>query len=259
MVNLSTKIDSSIRGFPVFIGTFEYTWNDVLKSAPQITLRDIGLLAFGSGINSDPTRMQWFQSLVDMVNQEPDAELRILIDKVRVASGREPAQEPIQEERVPVTFPEYYVLTPPSQEVDLVGNTILQVRHLSFLRLAPDQVALLQDRGYAIVQKSGVSLDAFLAGFEDPIALTSAPQTIINDQPITIFADGSTSPINDGVFEMHDSQSVISAEDYISQVKKEQAVSEFVSIPLIQPFQPAAGTGGDGLGLVLLIAAVALG
>ena len=258
-VLLALKIDSSIRGFPVYFGTFEYTWNDVVKSAPDVTLHDIGLFAFGTGIDSDPTRIQWFQSLTDMVNQEPDAEIRILIDKVRVASGREPALEPIQEERQTVTYPEYYVLTPADEGLDLEGNIIKRVRHLSILRLASDQVSLLLDRGYEIVQKSGVSLDAFMAGIEDPIALASAPQSIINKQPITIFADGSTSPTNDGVFEMHDAQVVMSAEDYINQVKKEQAVNQFVSIPLLQPLAPAAGTGGEGMGLVLLIAAVALG
>lgn len=248
MTHLITQINGQ------FIGTFRYNWNDA--QAAGVTFEQIAELAWGRLTNDPTIQMRW-QKLRDAINENPDFEIKLIIDQIRIAEGREPAIE----ELITETFPLYYSLTPARDTIDLLGNIVRKVRHLQIIRLTPDQVSQLQDIGYEVVQKSGLSLDAFLSTIEDPVAFFDKPSIIINSQPITLFGDGSTSPGNDGVFEQTEADLIQSAEDYIGQVKKEDAINEQIVInetPSVIPITQQAGTGGEGLGLVLLIAGLAV-
>lgn len=95
----------------------------------------------------------------------------------------------------------YHVLTKGGETTDLDGNVIKKVRHYSSIPLLEIQVTELLEQGFDLAPTSSISIDDFFAQFDDPIALATVPNNIINDKPVTIFNDGSTSPTNEGVFE----------------------------------------------------------
>lgn len=245
MTHLTQTIDGS------FIGQFRYSWN--AAQVAGVTFEQIAELAFGRLTNDPIIQMRW-QKFRDAINENPDMEIKLIIDAIRIAEGREPAIEPVIEQIVP----EYWVLTPAGTFIDLLGNLVKKIRLLSSVPLRVQDVELLRDRGHEVTLKAGLSLDAFLSGIEDPIAFVAEPKVIINEQPITLFADGSTSPTNDGVFENHEAAAIQSAEDYINQVKKEDAVSAQVAIMNEPEFATLIEAPSGGTGLLLLLGAVAL-
>lgn len=190
-------VDNLMRINGQFIGTFNYSYSDLLNSPASID--NIIELAWGRlALNVGNDRYGWGVALKELAQSRPDDSLKLLIDEIRVSVGRDPAtsSSPLL---VDVELQKYYVLTPKNYREFLDGTIVNKIRSVSILPLTDDQVSQLEAKGYD-VEPIGIwsSIDAFAKGFPDPIALELAPKTIINGQPVTIFPDGRTSLTNEG-------------------------------------------------------------
>ena len=194
MVNLTLKINGQ------FIGTFKYSYNDLLNSPASTD--DIIELAFSrTAFVKGTQRYEWGIQLKERAQARPDDSFQLLIDEIREEAGRAPATStsPLLVEENPLQLQKYYVLTAQGSTTLEDGTVVNKIRRVSILPLQDEQVRLLQSKGFDI-ELIGVwnSIEAFVNGFPDPIALQSDPQRIINGQPVTIFPDGRTSFLNEG-------------------------------------------------------------
>ena len=234
---LRAKIMSSTKGYPVFFGEFTYTYNDLMMNALNITLDDVCGFAFGNFFDRKPL----CDGLKSLASANPDKELKLVIDGVNLENGRDIAAP----DPVITVLPLYFVLDASGQGTDLEGNVIFKIRQLQKLRLTNEQVDLLKDRGFDVVLTSSISLTQFINSFSEPIAWVGT-QDIINGQPITVFADGSTSFQNDGVFTTQQVKDTTNPNDYTGIIIREQSVFND------EQSKKQQTTSQTGLGKVLL-------
>ncbi len=126
---------------------------------------------------------------------------------------------------------QYHTLTPANEITDSQGSIVKKIRHYQLSQLLVEQASQLESSGYAVQPANEISFDDFIAQFNDPIALMSPPNTIINNKPITIFVDGKTSDTNEGVFESEMIDTVSDSEfreQIIEQMEKQKKFFSFL-------------------------------
>jgi len=128
------------------------------KESEQIFIADIGELAFGRFIFSEPERKRWFKMLQELISKKNGVVMKDLIDDVRKKVGRDPAIEPSYK------FPEYWIITPPGSLVDTHGNTN-KIRHAQKGRLNKSQVELLKSIGFDILNKNNFTFQQLKSMF----------------------------------------------------------------------------------------------
>lgn len=190
-----THLTSTING--QLIGSFRYSYSDLINSS--VGIEEVIVLAWGNeALIPGTPRYEWGQRLKEVVQNNPDTELRLLIDEIRLSTGRDPATSgtPLLVDDV---LQKYYVLTPKRFTEFDDGTIVNKIRLVSILPLRDSQVREFEIKG-SDIEPIGVwaSIQDFVDKFPDPIALVSSPKTIINGQPVTIFPDGKTSQENQG-------------------------------------------------------------
>jgi len=244
----SMRIDSA------FVGSFLYTWRQAEDAG--VTLEQIAVLAWGATVFNDPIRSDWWLSLQEKVVAQSEVLIRDLIDDIRIGAGREPATTP----KVPVLLIRYYVLSAPSSTTDLQGSTISKIRQLQILPLTNEQALLLTREGFTVEREDKyASVISFAMNFTDPIALVGNPKTVINDQPVFIGVDGTTSNENLGIFIVGELTrlNLQSEKAVITTINTEPQNPEFTTVVKTKVKDPTIqqGSGGAliiGLGLILL-------
>ena len=140
-----------------------------------------------------------------------DITLEQAIQQLSLIAGGQTSTKDEQEVRTPEEQTnEYHVVTGQGFDFDLIGSQINKIRHYQKLPLTFDQAVELETGGHVVQAVADISFEKFILQFESPIAFYDDPETIINESQIVInpdtsaviiFADGTESDTNDGIFD----------------------------------------------------------
>jgi len=142
-----------------FVGQFNFTEKQRIEhnkknpKSKQISITDIGILAFGRFILYEPKRKKWFKDLKRKIseNENTTKAMKTIINEIRVNVGRSPAIGSSKK------YPEYWIITPPGSLVDIHGNQN-KIRHVQTGHLNKSQIKLLENVGYDIFEKKRFTL-----------------------------------------------------------------------------------------------------
>ncbi len=148
------KINPHIQMDGKFVGQFEYSFNDIKDS--DITLDDVGVLAFGNFIFYEPQREKWFSVLIEKTAENPDQSMKEIINEIQKMFGRGSIREPKK------SFSKYWIITPAG-----IGKT----RHAKLGPLKESQVNSLLKRGFTVLDNDQLTFEQIQSRFYGTIEL----------------------------------------------------------------------------------------
>lgn len=140
-----------------FVGQFAYSFEDLKNN--ELTLEEVGILAFGNFIFYEPERKEWFSMLEKKTGENPKRSIKEIIDEIRMEVGREPAREPKQ------SFPGYWIITPAGRG---------KKRRVFVGPLKNEQVQLLESKRFDILKTEKFTFEEIKSKFGDTIELVIA-------------------------------------------------------------------------------------